>query len=215
MGADLPTSRAGSGAVDRCARITADLEQYGWSICPDFLEPAQTSELAMEARKLSESGALHPAAVGRGGKRDVRAETRGDRICWLDPVRVSKVQQSVMDALEALRLAINSVLYLGLFEYEGHFAVYPRGAFYSRHLDQFQDNPQRVMSCILYLNEGWCESDGGQLRLYLDSAADSLHMDINPQGGTLVTFLSDRFYHEVLPATRERLSLTGWFRVRD
>jgi SM-20-related protein len=38
--------------------------------------------------------------------------------------------------------------------------------------------------------------------------------DVLPVAGTLVCFLSDRFEHEVLPATRERLSLTGWFRRR-
>jgi SM-20-related protein len=27
-------------------------------------------------------------------------------------------------------------------------------------------------------------------------------------------FLADRFAHEVLPATRERFTLTGWFRRR-
>ncbi len=214
MGADLPPARAGSGAMDRLARITTGLDRSGWSVCPDFLDPGHTAALAQEARKLSESGELCPAAVGRGEKRDVRAETRGDRIYWLDPGRPSDAQRAVMDGLEALRLAINSALYLGLFEYEGHFAIYPRGAFYRRHLDQFQDNPKRVVSCILYLNDDWCESDGGQLRLYLDAAVDGPHMDINPHGGTLVTFLSDRFYHEVLPATRERLSLTGWFRIR-
>jgi SM-20-related protein len=36
-----------------------------------------------------------------------------------------------------------------------------------------------------------------------------------PQGGRLVAFLSDRFEHEVLPARRERMSFTGWFRRRS
>ena len=35
-----------------------------------------------------------------------------------------------------------------------------------------------------------------------------------PQAGTLALFLSADMPHEVLPATRERLSLTGWFRRR-
>ncbi len=35
-----------------------------------------------------------------------------------------------------------------------------------------------------------------------------------PQLGTLAVFLSANLPHEVLPATRERLSLTGWFRRR-
>jgi SM-20-related protein len=34
---------------------------------------------------------------------------------------------------------------------------------------------------------------------------------VSPCAPTLVAFLSERFEHEVLPARRERLSLTGWF----
>jgi SM-20-related protein len=65
---------------------------------------------------------------------------------------------------------------------------------------------------ILYLNEDWRRDDGGLLRFWPEENAEAL--DIVPVGGTLVTFLSDRFWHEVLPARRERLSLTGWFRRR-
>ena len=35
-----------------------------------------------------------------------------------------------------------------------------------------------------------------------------------PAAGTLVVFMSGDFPHEVLPASRERLSLTGWYRRR-
>jgi SM-20-related protein len=34
--------------------------------------------------------------------------------------------------------------------------------------------------------------------------------DVLPVAGRLVCFRSDLLEHEVLPATRERLSLTGW-----
>jgi SM-20-related protein len=37
---------------------------------------------------------------------------------------------------------------------------------------------------------------------------------VQPEGGTLACFLSADFEHEVLPAARPRLSLTGWFRRR-
>jgi SM-20-related protein len=111
-------------------------------------------------------------------------------------------------------LAINRELFLGLFDFEGHMAIYPPGSFYRKHLDQFQDVAQRKVSAILYLNDGWQAEDGGQLRIYLEESADSDSIDVLPRGGTLVCFLSERFYHEVLPATRERLSVTGWFRVR-
>jgi len=35
-----------------------------------------------------------------------------------------------------------------------------------------------------------------------------------PEAGTFVAFLAERFPHEVLPARRPRLALTGWFRRR-
>ncbi len=57
----------------------------------------------------------------------------------------------------------------------------------------------------------------GELRLYLeelDEAGDGPSIDVPPCGGTLVAFLSDRFNHEVLPATRERWSLTAWRKTR-
>ncbi len=204
-----------SCTVNECERIVADLGERGWSVCPGFLDHSRTATLAREVRDLSESDGLRPARIGRGRERNVHAETRGDRIHWLDQGLCTPAQRSVMEDLETLRLAINRVLYLGLFEYDGHLTVYPPGTFYRRHLDRFRDAPQRMVSCILYLNENWRETDGGQLRLFLDAAADGPHIDILPQGGTLVTFLSDRFYHEVLPAARDRLSLTGWFRIRD
>jgi SM-20-related protein len=61
------------------------------------------------------------------------------------------------------------------------------------------------------LNDRWLHEDGGMLRLHVTSARS---IDAIPRGGTLVAFLSDRFAHEVLPATRERISIAGWFRRR-
>jgi SM-20-related protein len=110
---------------------------------------------------------------------------------------------------------LNRELQLGLFELEAHFAAYPPGAFYRRHRDQQTGSNIRVVSCVLYLNSDWKGADdGGQLRLYLDSEQSANYQDVPPEGGTLVCFMSERFWHEVLPASRLRLSLTGWFRRR-
>jgi len=48
----------------------------------------------------------------------------------------------------------------------------------------------------------------------LDREQSANYQDVPPEGGTLVCFMSERFWHEVLPARRLRLSLTGWFRRR-
>ncbi|MNJ01133.1 hypothetical protein D3C73_1606640 [compost metagenome] len=68
-----------------------------------------------------------------------------------------------------------------------------------------------MVSAVVYLNDGWLPEHGGQLRMYLDN--DRVY-DVEPVGGCLVVFLSGEVPHEVLPATRDRLSLTGWFRRR-
>ncbi len=85
-------------------------------------------------------------------------------------------------------------------------------AFGSIQRRQSQQLNTRKLSSILYLNQNWQASDGGELRLYVN---DDEWLNISPIGGRLVLFLSDQFWHEVLPAKRERLSLTGWFRTRE
>jgi len=53
------------------------------------------------------------------------------------------------------------------------------------------------------------------LRIFLPQAdGTEKTCDVPPLAGTLVTFLSGEFPHEVLPTTRERLSVTGWFCTR-
>ena len=69
-----------------------------------------------------------------------------------------------------------------------------------------------MVSVVYYLNADWQPQDGGALRLYLD---DGSHRDVLPHAGRMVLFLSDRFEHEVLPATRERMSIACWMRRRE
>lgn len=197
-----------------CARIADELASVGWSVRADFLPPARITALADELRERRSHGAFHQAGVGAGAHPQLRPAIRGDQVCWLDETMQTPAQAPYFAALESLRLAINRRLFLGLFSFEGHMAVYPPGSFYTRHLDQFQGTTHRTLSAILYLNDDWHADDGGQLRLYLEDNDMEKYIDVLPRGGTLACFLSDRFHHEVLPATRERLSVTGWFRHR-
>ena len=190
---------------------TDELAESGWSVIPSFLPPDTVSGLADEARALRREDAFRHAHVGRGDGRQLRTEIRTDQVLWLDETDATPLQRDYFARMEALRQDINRHLYLGLFALEAHLALYPAGAFYKRHLDAFAGGADRVLSAILYLNPAWSAADGGQLRLYLDAAAGETHVDILPLGGALVLFLADRFEHEVLPARRERLSVTGWF----
>jgi SM-20-related protein len=198
-------------AIDR---ICAAIVNEGCAVEADFLPQANVAMLADEARERYAAGEFHAAGVGRGAAQVQRNDVRGDRILWLDRSLASSAQQPLWQALDALRLALNENLLLGLFSFEGHYALYPPSAYYRRHRDRFRDGAGssdiRVISCAIYLNEDWAPTDGGALRIYDGERV----RDVLPVAGTLVCFLSDRFEHEVLPATRERLSLTGWFRRR-
>lgn len=56
----------------------------------------------------------------------------------------------------------------------------------------------------------WLHEHGGQLRLHLADGP----VAVLPAAGTCVLFRSDAVLHEVLPATRPRLSVTAWLRRR-
>lgn len=199
-----------SPSLEQLASIVDDLAEHGWSLQPAFISQALTLELAQECRNRAAQGALAPARVGRGQEQTVQEGIRGDRIEWLDAGQ-SSACDGYLAALDEVRQALNQGLYLGLDDYESHFALYPPGAFYKKHLDRFRDDDRRAVSVVLYLNQDWQADQGGELRLYL---ADGEVRDIAPNAGALVVFLSANMPHEVLPATRERLSLTGWFRRR-
>ena len=121
---------------------------------------------------------------------------------------------------QELTKAYGKVLAVDLDEVEAHYAIYPPGSGYNRHRDRFRDNDasssagsSRILSLVCYLNDDWREADGGALRLHLDPDApeEGGTVDVWPQAGSSICFLSE-LEHEVLPATRERLSIAAWFR---
>lgn len=189
------------------------LASEGWVVIPHALSAAITANLRTACLEVWQQGLFHEAATGRADGQARRAEIRSDSVLWLDQVAALPAVQAYNAAMDDIMQAVNRGLYLGLVELESHFAVYPEGAFYKKHLDRFQDDDARTLTTVFYLNEGWPQQAGGQIRLYLDADCREF-IDVEPEAGTLVLFLSDRFWHEVLPARQQRLSVTGWYRRR-
>lgn len=191
------------------ALIVDDLAIQGWAHQCLLLPADFTAALARECRARAAAGELAPAAVGRGEGQRIREGVRGDLIHWLEPGQ-SVASDAYLALMDELRQRLNRELYLGLEDFECHFALYPPGAFYQKHLDRFHDDDRRAVSVVAYLNADWRPEQGGALRLHLAEG----ERDILPEGGGVVLFLSGELPHEVLPASRERLSLAGWFRRR-
>lgn len=184
----------------------------GFVILPGAWPADEVTALRGEALADWAEGGFHRAGVGRSERLEIRPEVRRDLVRWLDPSAASPHAALWWHCLEALREALNRHLFLSLVESEAHFAVYPAGAFYRRHLDRFRDDDARTISCLLYLNDAWATKDGGQLRLYPPDGSASI--DVLPAGGMIVLFRSDTVEHEVLPAFRQRLSIACWLRRR-
>jgi SM-20-related protein len=186
------------------------IRDHGWSEQDIFLPEDLTVALALECTALAAAGELTLARVSRGAAQSIQPGIRGDQIHWLEPGQ-SLACDRYLQIMERLRVALNRGLFLGLDEYESHFAFYAPGASYLKHLDRFRDDDSRTVSVVVYLNPGWLPEHGGALRLHPQGRHTE---DIAPLGSRLVLFLSADMLHEVLPATRDRLSLAGWFRRR-
>lgn len=193
--------------------IAAALAGPGYAVVGDFLGEEAGLALLDEIKHRRDVGDLREAAVGRGTGKLVHTEIRGDEVLWLDQASLTNAQKIYWDALEEVRATLNRELFLGLFDLEAHLARYPPGTYYRTHLDCHRGDSARTVSAILYLNRDWSPDDGGELRLYTDREAGSEgpRVDIAPEFGKFVLFLSADFWHEVLPARRERFSVTGWF----
>ncbi len=199
----------------------AEIANRGWTVLNNLLPPEAITALRAEARQLWQQEDFQAAGIGRSDGYAIRADIRNDHIHWLDEQALTTAQKVYWETIEELRLTLNRELFLNLASYESHFAIYPPGAAYQKHLDRFSNADERTISCTLYLNEDWQAKDGGQLRLFFperesankDSAES--YLEVLPVAGTCVLFRSDIFYHEVLSASRARFSLTGWFRRRS
>lgn len=196
--------------------ISQEIYSNSYLVVDNFVDETFRKALLKEQTDLLNQGQFTKAAVGKGDKKQVRTEIRSDEVLWMDPTALSPLQAIFWEKVEELKQVLNRRCFLGLKSFEGHFARYPVGSFYKRHLDQFHAVPHRIVTVILYLNDSWTEADGGQLRMYFPQEDGSERVEeVLPLGGRLVVFLSEEIPHEVLPTHKERISITGWLRNID
>jgi SM-20-related protein len=191
------------------------LRETGYHIINNALPVGLIEPLWRELQTLPETE-LKVAGIGRQDDFQLNRQIRRDKIHWFDGS--SAPQADFLIWMEALRQGLNQRLFLGLFDYECHYASYAPGAFYKKHVDAFKDQrlvsqANRVLSTVLYLNPDWQPGDGGELLMY-DTQDTRLLESIAPECDKLVVFLSEKFPHEVKPTANDRHSVAGWFRTQ-
>lgn len=191
--------------------IADQIATSGLVVLPEFLPAPLTEGLYHRVTKLDEQDVLARAGIGRQQDFQLNQKVRRDATRWLRDE--NPLDQQYLQWMNALREGLNQRLFMGLFDYEAHYAHYAPGAFYKRHMDAFKGQNQRVLTTVLYLNRDW-QADGGALSIYAPDS-DAMIKQVTPEMGTFVMFLSEQFPHEVLTAQRDRYSIAGWFRLRD
>ena len=187
-------------------KITDALVSDGYIVIDDALSPNIPKNLLSYAQSLTE---LKQAGISATNSKHIDSSRRRDKTKWLEEDNAS--QSAFLEFTSGLQAYLNRALYLGLNDYESHFAIYEEGDFYETHLDAFKNSKNRVVTTVYYLNDEWNEKNGGELIVYNEE--NEFLAKVTPNANTMVVFLSEKFPHEVLPAKKTRYSIAGWFRV--
>lgn len=177
-------------------------------IVADFVSEELAQHLIDRLFALKEQNLLKAAGIGNVAKLTHNAEIRSDAIYWLDRNNNNEFENQFLDQMDAFVSYLNRSCYTGITGYEFHFALFDKGSFYRKHLDQFQNNSSRQFSMITYLNQNWQPEDGGELCIYDEDKVQK----VAPTNRKTVFFKSDELVHEVLETNKARLSVTGWLR---
>jgi len=178
-------------------------------IATDFLDPSLATHLIANLTALYAQNGLRHAGTGNEAVVSHDKAVRSDKIYWLDRDHNDPHENDFFDLMDRFVAHMNRSCYTGITGYEFHYALYEKGSFYKKHLDQFRNNSSRKYSVILYLNEDWKAADGGELCIHHPNHLQN----IAPQNGKIVFFQSSEMEHEVLPAHKARMSITGWLKV--
>ena len=195
--------------------IISSLMEQKYCVVDTFFSVEETSILRNGLLTKFADDRFTKAAIGNQFNEVIVKSVRGDYILWMDEKADDMATALFFGKISELSNYLNKTCFLGILHKEFHYALYPEGAFYKRHLDTFQNDDRRKLSVVCYLNEHkWKVSDGGELAVYINTDGKETTMTICPISGRMVIFESQELEHEVMPAQRNRMSITGWLKTR-
>lgn len=194
--------------------IIDDLISKKFAVVDHFFTNDEVQSLKENLVHKYEDDAFKKAAIGNVFQEQIVKSIRGDYIYWLNEQEDALVERVFFDKINDLVQYLNRTCFLGIREKEFHYAVYPKGTFYKRHLDTFQNDDRRKLSIVCYLNdEHWQPDFGGALAIYHPSEQGEATTLVYPLQGRMVIFESQVLEHEVLPVYKSRFSITGWLKT--
>ncbi|MBN9285289.1 MULTISPECIES: 2OG-Fe(II) oxygenase [unclassified Flavobacterium] len=196
-------------------QIIDDLLQQQYSIADDFFSDNEVIALRESLLQKYEEDNFKKSAIGNLSNEKIIDAVRGDFILWLNEEESNAAEKAFFNKINDFVQYLNRTCFMGIQNQEFHYALYPEGTFYKRHLDTFQNDSRRKLSMVCYLNEqNWQPDYGGELAIYKDNNGVEVTENIYPVKGRMVIFESQLLEHEVKPVKQPRLSITGWLKTR-
>ena len=190
--------------------IITDLLENQYAVCDAFFSEEAVQIMRAELEHKFETSEFKKSAIGQNSDEIIKDEIRGDYIFWLNEEDKNEASETFFNQINDFVAYINATCYLGISNKEFHYAIYPEGTFYKRHLDVFKNDTRRKLSIVCYLNdENWQPEFGGELVIYKPEE----DIKIYPLKGRVVIFESQILEHEVKPVQRKRFSITGWLKT--
>ena len=198
------------------------LTSKGYLVLDNYIPEDLQESLRADVQNLRSKSEFKVARIGQDSTNALNTNIRVAETCFIGPTKLGNIpdesRSTLYKVLDQLRQDLPQPLDSNLSEFL--YAYYPRGGFYRRHRDAIPGSASvlRKYSLLMYLNKDWTNEDGGKLRVHFDSGGDFLpegeslnFLDVDPKGGTLVLFESDKFPHEVLDTQSERVAIVGWY----
>lgn len=192
--------------------IIDDLLQKKYSIVDGFFSSEEVEILRHSLMAKYDADRFKKSAIGKHTNEGIDKTIRGDFILWMDEANANEAEAVFFTKINELVDYLNRTCFMGILHKEFHYAVYPKGTFYKRHLDTFQNDDRRKLSIVCYLNEdNWLPENGGELTIYTEKE----DIDVLPLPGRIVIFESQVLEHEVKEVKASvRKSITGWLKTR-
>eukprot|EP00658_Telonema_sp_P-2_P043568 TRINITY_DN3149_c0_g1_i2.p1 TRINITY_DN3149_c0_g1~~TRINITY_DN3149_c0_g1_i2.p1 ORF type:complete len:313 (-),score=46.62 TRINITY_DN3149_c0_g1_i2:129-1067(-) len=206
--------------IDWSKVLTHDVAQQlvadGWAVVDGALGEGYASALRAELEWLQRKGLMSPNktqfTTADGPKQfskphilelDLHHEQVRQRVPEFDALWCSEALSRRLGALvPSFELAHGTSGHTVKLQYNSG-----SGGCFPFHYDNPGPPNNRAVTCLLYLNPGWKQGDGGEL--VLQPFLKNRHI-LPPLMDRMVLFRSDVCLHRVLPATTERYCCTIW-----
>lgn len=190
--------------------LIRELEDRGWCYLPSMMSVGVCDDVHRAFRNKEER--FKEAKVGNFSRKKKVKRIRKNSITWIENWQRNAATAFLNEFYKNLAVKLRREFFIPLKWHESQVALYKKGDYYKKHLDQLKLTKHRQVTTILFLND--CER-GGELVIYNKLDRNKVDAIIAPKKGGLVIFFSSQIFHEVKEATDERMTLTTWLRDDD